>query len=96
MRGNLTGVQAASDASHLDRGEYTTFDIAGNVVKTVDANAHSTLYSFNDDGANQYAFPTKITNPLGHVSRAAYDYSVGQASWTMDINGTYTTTAMTV
>ena len=89
-RGNVTGVQRSSDGSRLDVGEYSIFDVAGNLVRQIDANGHVTSYEYNGDGANQYAFPTKIINALGQQTTAAYDYWIGQPGWSGDTNGTYT------
>jgi hypothetical protein len=50
----------------------------GNVVETINGLNHSTLIDFTDnfsDGQNRntFAFPTKVTNPLGQFTRSKYD-----------------------
>jgi RHS repeat-associated protein len=85
---------------------HNQYDIAGNVVKTVNGRGVAIDFDFSDrfelepddearsnDGAPElgggstYAFPTKITNALDHTAYAQYDYYLGRAVNSEDING---------
>ena len=96
LRGNVTTVWRAEDGSHLNILTQNTFDIAGNLVKTVDPNGHATFYEFNGDSANLYALPTKITKQqrqdygANRETRFAYDYSIGKPGWMIEPNGLIT------
>jgi len=48
---------------------------------------YATYFSYNDDGANEYAWPTKITNASGQTTTASYDYNIGKPSTTTNSNG---------
>ena len=93
--------------------EYTQYDLAGNVVKTIDPRSTSTniiaiTTDFTDrfgspDGEARdnsdpselngspsqysYAFPTLVTNPLGHTVYSQYDFYVGRPVDVEDANG---------
>ncbi len=71
-------------------GTLRTFDIAGNVLTQQDPNGNVTAFAYNDDGANEYAFPTSTTNPLGQKITIAYDYNVGKPVQTTNANGVNT------
>ncbi|MGE0882088.1 MAG: hypothetical protein AB7P14_00965, partial [Blastocatellales bacterium] len=98
--GNVTG----SVSSHAQ------FDIAGNVVKTLDprsttSNLIATNFDFSDrfgspdddaranstpmelSGQYSFAFPTKVTNALGHEAYTQFDYYIGKPVNTEDPNG---------
>jgi len=69
-------------------GTLRTFDIAKNTLTQQDPNGNITTFGYNDDGANEYAFPTSIRNPLGQKANIAYDYYLGKPMQTTDANGT--------
>jgi YD repeat-containing protein len=71
-------------------GTIRTFDIAGNVLAQQDPNGNATTFAYNDDGANEYAFPTSIRNALGQTTRIVYDYYLGKPVQTTDASGTST------
>jgi RHS repeat-associated protein len=86
---------------------YSQYDIAGNVVKTIDGRttAGITTFDFSDrfglpnneaqsntappelGGLGSYAFPTKVTNALGHTTYTQYDYYSGKPVDSEDPNG---------
>ena len=63
-----------------------TCDIAGNLRTTTDGKGNPTTFTYNDDGSNQYAFPTKIQNALSQSTSFGYDYNIGQATSSTDLN----------
>jgi YD repeat-containing protein len=112
-RGNVTGVSRFLLTNGSVSGSissYSFYDIAGNVVTTIDArgfrhnltfddcfgaqdgNARlpTTQTELNSVGQMSYAFPTKMTNPLGHESFAQFDYYLGQPIEVEDPNGVVT------
>jgi RHS repeat-associated protein len=80
------------------------YDIAGNVVRTVDPRGNPTTFDYNDRYGRpsgearsntppmelgsqlSYAFPTKVTNALGHETYTKYDYYLGKPVDTEDQN----------
>src|SRR6266545_3058823 len=84
---------------------HAQYDIAGNVVKAIDANGNPTTLDFSDrfgspgddarqntppaelNGQTSYAFATKVTNALGHIAYAQYDYHLGKTVTSEDPNG---------
>lgn len=72
------------------------YDVAGNVVKTVDPRLKQTTFAYNDrygspdgnarlnsappelSGLTSFAFPTLITNPVGHTTYTQHDYYLGR------------------
>ena len=74
---------------------YAQYDIAGNVVKSINGRGHATLFDFSDrfgtpDGNAQanlgatelgsqatYAFATKVTNALSHITYSQIEYYMG-------------------
>jgi RHS repeat-associated protein len=91
VRGNPTSVQrwrsTDPDSPATTALEY---DIAGNVLTSIDANNNKTTFVYNDDGANEYAFSTSATNALGQKTSATYDYGVAKLSTSTDLNGNVT------
>ncbi len=106
---DVNGNIAASFTNH------THYDIAGNVVKTIDprsttTNIIATSSGFDDSfgspdmesqsnttpselGALQsYAFPTQVTNALGHISYTQFDYYLGAPVNIEDANGIVSST----
>src|SRR6266404_4749323 len=84
---------------------YVQYDIAGNLVKAIDARGYATTLDFSDrfgapdgearsnSGAAElgaqytYAFPTLVTNALGHTAYAQFDYYLGRLVDGEDANG---------
>jgi RHS repeat-associated protein len=84
---------------------YSQYDVAGNVVKTIDPNGNTTNIDYSDrfgtpNGEAElnpgpsnlgselsYAFPTKITNALGHITYTQFDYYLGRPVDGEDANG---------
>jgi YD repeat-containing protein len=97
VRGNLTNPAAcrldgAGNCNWINHAR--TFDIAGNLVKQYEANSGSfTVFGYNGDGQNRYAFVTSATNALGQTTYAAYDYNSGKLIQSTDLNGVNTTYA---
>jgi YD repeat-containing protein len=114
-RGNVTKTtRYLLDASGGVTGSvsgYAQYDIAGNVVKTIDprsttSNIIATTFDFTDrfgapngeaqsnaapselssSGQASYAFPTKVTNALGHIAYTQFDYFLGKAVDSEDAN----------
>jgi YD repeat-containing protein len=93
-RGNLTTIWRSKDGINLDTiGVQNTFDIAGNIVAQYDGNGNRTLFGYNDDGSNKYAFPTSISNALGQTTSIRYDYGAGKPASITDPNNALTTYA---
>ena len=108
-RGNVTAItRHIFNTSGVSTGSiavYKQYDIAGNVVKTIDARGYATLLDYDDrfgapDGNAQansgaadlgsqlsYAFPTKVTNPVLHISYSQFDFYLGTPVDTEDPNG---------
>ncbi|HLF26430.1 MAG TPA: fibronectin type III domain-containing protein [Anaerolineae bacterium] len=107
-RGNLTRIAVWLLPGGTQLSTHKQYDIAGNVVKSIDARGNATLFSFNDrfgspngearsntapiDLLNQvsYAFPTQVTNALGHTSYTQYDFYLGRPVDSEDANGVVT------
>ncbi|MGD0048115.1 MAG: RHS repeat-associated core domain-containing protein [Bryobacteraceae bacterium] len=78
-----------------------TYDIAGNVVQTLDPRTVQHNYNYTDSsGGSTYAFPTSVTSYTGLngtgtalTARAAYDYNIGKPISTTDVNGNTTSYA---
>jgi YD repeat-containing protein len=72
-------------------GNVTTVGYADN-FGSPDGNAHGNSGSAELNAAGQvsYAFPTLITNALGHVSYAQFNYYIGKPVDTEDPNGVVT------
>ncbi|QQS48000.1 MAG: RHS repeat protein [Acidobacteriota bacterium] len=107
LRGNATQVTKWLSVPAGDVKSWAQYDIAGNVVKTIDSNQNATIIDFSDrfgapdDDArlntapspnwlgsqSTFAFPTKITNALGHEAYTQYDYFLGRPVNTEDANG---------
>jgi YD repeat-containing protein len=84
---------------------YVQYDIAGNVVKTIDPRGCATQLSYNDDfgspngearsntapselaGQTSFAFPTTVSNCLGHTSFTQFDFNLGRPVDSEDANG---------
>ncbi len=70
-----------------------TYDIAGNVLSVTDPNGYTSTLTYNDDGSNQYAFPTHIKNALNQLTVNTYDYNAGKVSSVTDPNNNKTSYA---
>jgi YD repeat-containing protein len=105
-RGNLTGMILRNpDGSPSEIHLNNQYDIAGNLVKSVDGRGIATDFDFSDRfgspddearsnagapelaGGLTYAFPTKVTNALGHTAHTQYDYYLGALVNSEDANG---------
>jgi RHS repeat-associated protein len=109
-RGNVTGTTRYLLTNDLVTGSitsYSQYDVAGNVLKAIDARGYATTVDFSDrfgvpDGEARsnagsldlnsavqygYAFPTLITNALGHTAYAQFDYYTGKPVDGEDANG---------
>ena len=98
-RGNVTGV-----SRYVSSGNWVntsaTYDIAGNVLASIDGNQNQTRYSYSDNwgatgaawggsGPSQgqtYAFPTTIINALAQQTTIAYGYNAGRPATVQDPN----------
>jgi len=111
LRGNLTKTIAYYDISIngtiINTAQY---DIAGNVVKTIDAKGYPTTFDYDDSfgtpngnarlnnspqelslaGQYSYAFPTRVTNALGHTTFTQFNYYIGAPVDKEDANGAVT------
>ena len=105
-RGNLVKASHAVIGSpDYNITAYNQYDIAGNVVNTIDSRGNVTIFDYDDrfgsadgnarsnaaptelGGLFSYAFPTKITNSLGHEAYTQYDYYLGSPVDVEDANG---------
>ena len=100
-RGNVTKVSQWRNTDGAYLAAHSQYDIAGNVVKTIDANSNATTLEFDDrfgspngeaqsnntppapgstwlNGQSTFAFPTKVTNALGHIAYTQIDYFLGK------------------
>ncbi len=96
LRGNLTqisrGLKVGATWTWLNTDN--TYDDLGNMLTSRDPGLHMTSYSYVDGwsgaactiGANTFAFPTQITDPLGHRVRKSYYRCNGQGQSTKDEN----------
>ena len=92
IRGNLTSILRSTDGSNtVDNLTIYNFDIAGNVVRTMNPNGHWTQYGF--DSSNQFSAPTSITPPTPGTSgisqqvTISYDPSSDKPVSTRNANG---------
>ena len=109
LRGNLTKTTAYYDISNNGKVVNTSqYDIAGNLVKTVDARGYTTTFDYDDSfgppdgnargnsspqelaGQYSYAFPTLVTNTLGHTTFTQFNYYIGAPVDNEDANGAVT------
>ncbi len=98
-RGNATRVRNWAGGSDYIYA-YTQYDNAGNVIKTKDPNGNVSTIFYTDNFGNgtipdtgaggnfgaTFAFPTLATNALGWQSKVQYDFTLGAAAGTKDIN----------
>jgi RHS repeat-associated protein len=78
-RGNLTQVNRWLNTSSTWVSTTNTYDDLGNLLSTNDPLGHPTNFDYTDNWggsgcvtANTFAFPTTITNALGHRTKIAY------------------------
>jgi RHS repeat-associated protein len=79
-RGNLTQVSQWLNTTNTWLNTTHTYDDLGNLLSTTDPLNHQTNISYADNwggsgcvtATTTYAFPTLITNPLGHRNKTAY------------------------
>ncbi|MBV8856146.1 MAG: RHS repeat protein, partial [Acidobacteria bacterium] len=75
------------------RGNATEFDFSdrfGSPDAEAQSNTAPPELSPPSGAIHTYAFPTRVTNALGHAAHTQYDYYTGQAVNTEDANGTVT------
>src|SRR5688572_27113527 len=68
------------------RGYATTFEFADR-FGSPDSEAQSNIAPAELSGLTSYAFPTKATNALGHVTYSQFDYYLGRPVNAQDANG---------
>jgi RHS repeat-associated protein len=76
QRGNVTRVQRTGSPSP-DIFTYQQYDVAGSVVRRIDANGNQTQLDY-DSNSNIYAFLSRRTDALGHLTSLSWDLSVGK------------------
>ena len=108
-RGNVTKLRSwisGSIATGLYTSSYSQYDVAGNIVKSIDPRELATTISYTDnygDGSNPdtgaqgangatYAVGTMVTNHLGHIVKMQHNYSRGVTTGVKDANGIITKT----
>ena len=105
VRGNATKVTTYANAASSSGAVYSAaqYDIAGNVIKTIDPRGNATTINYTDtfgepngeartistpySSINSFAFPTSSTNWLG-TTYTQFDYYSGKPVDAEDINGT--------
>jgi YD repeat-containing protein len=113
-RGNVTGTTSYLLTGGTVTGSvsaYRQYDVAGNVVKSIDARGKVSQVGYADsysDGMarHTYAFPASATSPVPDpsgvygsttalLSSSVYDFATGQLTSTTDANGKTTTLSYT-
>ncbi|MEE8583478.1 MAG: hypothetical protein V3T83_01370 [Acidobacteriota bacterium] len=88
-RGNLTTVRVYDALNDRFLESETHYDTLGNPVEQADVLNRQTLIAYSS--AFHFAYPTQVTNPLGHTAQTGYNFNTGlPVSWT-DANGQLTT-----
>jgi RHS repeat-associated protein len=111
-RGNQTCVTGWLLPALTQIKSFSQYDIAGNVIKTIDPRGNPTTIEFADafgspdtearsntvpaelitQSLKSFAYPTKVTNALGHEAYTQFDYYLGSAVNGEDANGVVTST----
>lgn len=114
-RGNVTSVAPWLDTANRSLPTFALFDVAGSVLKGIDARGFATDYVYaehfgiptgsatddvvppelqNPNGGTfkTHAFPSEVTNALGHKAITQYDYNLGRPVDRRDPNGVVATT----
>lgn len=104
-RGNVTAVTNYADAAALTGAvtTYSQYDVAGNIVKSIDARGKVAEVIFTDafsDGVNRntFAYPTMMKSPIPDpanaratntpiITTSVYDFSTGRVMSGKDANG---------
>ena len=89
-RGNITKVSSWLSSGGGAINIFSQYDVAGNVVKTIDGNGQPTTVGYSSTYA--FAYPTTITMPITSlVSTTSYDFASGKPVASTDYNGRTTT-----
>jgi hypothetical protein len=104
-RGNVTGTTKYLLSTSGSISSYLQYDIAGNVIKTIDPRGSVTELYYPDcfgapdgeartntaptelSGLSSYAFVTSAKNSLNQSAYSQYDFYLGQAVDSEDLNG---------
>lgn len=103
-RGNLTRVVQYTDAANSAGAikTYYGYDSLGNLVKVKDGKGNSSNIGYADNwegtsscslATSAYAYPTSVSNALGHTQTLWYNRCTGQAVRSRDPNNQSTTIA---
>ena len=76
QRGNVTRVQRTGSPSP-DIFTYQQYDVAGNVVRKVDANGNQSQLDY-DSNSNTYGFLSRLTNALSQSTSLSWDLNIGK------------------
>ena len=80
--------------NNLSVATVTKYDECGNPREAIDARNYTTFTEYWLSSAdNAYAFPLRVTNPKGHVTRATWSYSSGVVLTRTDANSKVTSMA---
>ncbi|HEV3198814.1 MAG TPA: RHS repeat domain-containing protein, partial [Bryobacteraceae bacterium] len=102
LRGNATTVTSVlndpvNGVSNAQLASHYYYDIAGNIVASVDPRGVRHDYAYNDS-LSTYALPTSVKSYTGVLGTGAtlsasitYDYNIGKPTSTTDVNGNITT-----
>src|SRR5258708_1759356 len=83
-RGNITKVDRLNSGG-TDAISYHHYDVAGNVVRTIDPVGNQTQIDY-DSTNNMYAFVARATNALGQSTNLAWDTNIGKPTGITDPN----------
>jgi RHS repeat-associated protein len=93
-RGNVTSVTRTVSGTQSVT-THSCYDTLGNVTQTIDGNGKATRFSYADNyadnvcipsGTNTYAFPTLVTDALGHQTKTSYSSCLRKVQAIADAN----------
>jgi RHS repeat-associated protein len=95
-RGNVTAEKKWLDTAGGYVTTYRQYDVAGNVVKSIDPNRNVSRTEYSS--AYQFAYPTEVTSPVPEkngsssplVTNHTYDFWTGRLASSRDANGQVT------